>query len=473
MKDIKERIFLQIGVPTYRHLGRLIVLLLFFFICQAEAQSRPAIVHSPGQERVFEIDKELMLTLLEFSRFNVRFQQEANRHQKWRLYLYPLMQETGTALSFSNTLIDIRQRAQGFYNTAEVSKGAQKPGFCLAITGNAIGGTSSVMELAQNTWVMRRASKMGFSPEGTLNYVREKTKKIDFLLEERKQYAAQEPLETNRRILALEGRLLHHLRDQLVFEFRKWSAQSREIAWRENVFFVVDAAQNYTNVASNIFSLGGVNTNPSLRGTSAILALTANSMAMLNPPFRTLVGKIVRNYQKKKLMKEFPVDRPELADALFADWQELESFKDAQGEIPEGQRSLEEASFLFRRSAEEDDELLREIDNIAKLRRVAGQQAISGPIIGMASVARSTMATTAYYGYKNNPLSSNRLSLAGRISQATGQSYSLIATPTAQIKGYFNTKRLIRQHQLPAQILNERLQILDSLKLRIEKSHLP
>jgi len=177
LKDIKERIFLQIGVPTYRHFGRLIVLLLFFFICQAEAQSRPAIVHSPGQERVFEIDKELMATLLEFSRFNVRFQQEANRHQKWRLYLYPLMQETGTALSFSNTLIDIRQRAQGFYNTAEVSKGAQKPGFCLAITGNAIGGTSSVMELAQNTWVMRRASKMGFSPEGTLNYVREKRKK--------------------------------------------------------------------------------------------------------------------------------------------------------------------------------------------------------------------------------------------------------------------------------------------------------
>ena len=189
------------------------------------------------------------------------------------------------------------------------------------------------------------------------------------------------------------------------------------------------------------------------------------------------VGSIIvccwdNNLETVHHMKEFPVQRPELAEALFADWQELESFKDAQGEIPEGQRSLEEASFLFRRSAEEDDELLREINNIDKLRRVAGQQAISGPIIGMASVARSTMATTSYYGYKNNPISANRLALAGRISQSVGQSYSLIATPTAQIKGYFNTKKLIRQHQLPAQILNDRLQILDSLKARIEKSHM-
>jgi len=465
----KNRIYTQI---VARWSAVFLTALLVLCVCQPAAQSRSALVNSPGQERVFQIDKEVMLTLVEFSRFNTRFQQEANRHQKWRNYLYPIMQETGTSLSFSNTLIDLRQRAQGLDNLSEVSKGAQKGGFCLAITGAAIGGTSSAMELAQNSWVMWRARGMGFSPKRSVEFVREKTRKIDTLLAERQQYQKQEPNESNKRILALEGRLLRHIRDQLVYEFRKWSAQSREIAWRENVFFAVDAAQNFTTFTSNMFSLGGINTNPSLRGTSAICALTANSMAMLNPPFRTTVGILVRKYQKNKLMKEFPVSRPEIADALFADWQDLQEFKDSHGEVAEGQRSLEEASFLFRRSAEEDDELLREINNIDKLRRVAGQQAISGPIIGMASVARSTMATTAYYGYQNNPVSANRLAFAGRLSQSVGQTYSLIATPTAQIKGYINKKRLIQQHQLPAQILKDRLEELDALQARIQASHM-
>lgn len=413
-----------------------------------------------------------MLTLIEFSRFNVRFQQEANRHQKWRLYLYPAMQETGTSLSFSNTLIDLRQRAQGLGNLADVSKSAQKSGLCLAITGTAIGGTSSAMELAQNTWVMWRARQMGFSPARSLAYVKEKVRKIDALMAERKALEDAEPMEANKRILQLEGRLIRHILDQLVYEYRKWSAQSREIAWRENVFYAIDTAQNFTQCTSNILSYNSYSNMPYIRGTSAILALTANSMAMLNPPFRTGVGILVRKYQKAKLLKEFPVRRPEIADALFADWQELERCRDTEAVLPEGQRSLEEASFLFRRSADEDDALLAEINNIDKLRRVAGQQAISGPIIGMASVARSTMTTTAYYGYKNNPDSSNSLGFAGRLSQSVGQTYSLIATPTAQIRGYYNKKKLMRQHQFPSQILAERLQDLDILQARIESERM-
>jgi len=110
-------------------------------------------------------------------------------------------------------------------------------------------------------------------------------------------------------------------------------------------------------------------------------------------------------------------------------------------------------------------------EHIDKLRRVAGQQAISGPVIGLASVARSVLLTVAYYGYHDKREIINRLSFAGRISQTFGQSYSLIATPTAQIKGYINRRRLKQRQQLPEQVLAARVIKLDGLKARIESSH--
>jgi len=131
-----------------------LVFLPFLSLSVSPAWSRSALVFSPGRERIFAIDKELMLELLDLARFNTRFQQEVNRHQPWRLYLYPAMQETGTSLSLSNTLIDLKERARGLTNLKNISTDAQKSGLRLAITGSAINGTSSALELAQNAWVM-------------------------------------------------------------------------------------------------------------------------------------------------------------------------------------------------------------------------------------------------------------------------------------------------------------------------------
>jgi hypothetical protein len=437
-----------------------------------QALCRSMIVESPGQARISEIDKEVMLELLSLAQFNTKFQQQANRHQPWRLFLYPLMQQAGTSLSFSNTLIDLRQRAKGLTNVDHISKGAQRSGLRLAIIGGAIGGSSSAMELAQNAWVMWRAGEMGLSPGKSLAFARHTMDKVDTLLDERHKLESLEPSQTNRQVLELEGRLLSHIRDQLLYEFRKWSAQSREIAWRENVFYAIDTAQNFTGMTGNILSLNAFHNMPYIRGTSAICQLTANTMVMLNPPFRTAVGICVRKYQKQKLLKYFPARRPEIEASVLADWKDLEQYSAHLDTSSTAQRSLEEAAFLFRRTQGMGDEISRETEHITKLRRVADQQSISGPIIGLASVARSTLITVGYYGYHGKAEINNRLAFAGRISQLSGQTYSLIATPTAQVKGFINNRRLAREHRLPGQILAERMEKLNALKERIEATRL-
>jgi len=310
---------------------------------------------------------------------------------------------------------------------------------------------------------------MGFSPGASLNFVRSKMDKIDQLLAERKSLQNQEISASNRELLELESRLFLHIEEQLLYEFRKCSAQSRDIAWRENFFYAVDTAQNFTNCAGNILSLKSYSDKPYVRGTAAILQLTAATMVMLNPPTRTAVGICVRKYQKHKLLKYFGTRRPQIMADQLADARALEEYTAKLDVLAPGQRSLEEAAFLFRRTQGMADELGRTNERIDKLRRVADQQAISGPIIGLAGVARSVLITVGYYGYQKKGAISNRLAFAGRISQTCGQTYGLIATPTAQIKGFINKRKLARMHQLPGQILALRLQKVDAMKERIEK----
>jgi hypothetical protein len=412
-----------------------------------------------------------MLETINLSRFNTRFQQEANRHQPWRLYAYPILQEAGTSLSFSNTLIDLRQRAKGLTNIDHISRGAQKAGLKLAIAGSAINGTSSALELAQNAWVMWRAGEMGFSPRKSADFVRTAMHKIEILLAERQSLVTQETSPSNRELLELEGRLMDHIKNQLVYEFRKVSSRSREVAWRENTFFAVDTGRNFTTCASGILSLNAFYHRPYIRGTSAICSLTADTMAMLNPPFRTAAGLCARKYQRHQLLKYFPMQAPALANNFLADTHDLDEYRAKLDQSAPDQRSLEEAAFLFQRAEAMSNGLAATTDRIEKLRRVAGQQAISGPIIGLASVARSVLLTVAYYGYHDKREIINRLSFAGRISQACGQTYSLFATPKAQIQGFINRRRLAKKGQLPEQILAGRIIKMDLLKARIESEH--
>jgi hypothetical protein len=423
---------------------------------------------SSSRAKFFEIDRRILLEGIELARFNIYFHRKANEHWWLRGWLYPIAQTAGAAGSLGNNVVDIAQRADAFNDPGRLSIAALRRGLASSITGNTISGTSSALELAQNTLVILRANHAGFSPGESLATVKAHLKEIDDLLAERDHLIATSNLsEEERKVRSIEGHVMERIRDQLVQEFTKWSVYSREFMWHENTFFTIDSLQNFTQVAAGIMSVRGFH-QPAFKGASGLSALAANSVATMNPLLSAGAAYMMRLHQRSRLKKELP----------FKYW---DPTKEAPQEFTEAQRlvaaapnktSLSEVTFLVNNSTKFDNNLEKERREINKLRRVADQQVIAGPIIGLMSVAQSLSATIAYYGYRDSPISSNRISLGGRISKTAGQSYSMMATVWARVRKTIYDRRLAKEGRLPLQVLQRRLDKLDSLEDQVRAARL-
>ncbi len=439
------------------------------FMCPQAAWSKDgkqliAITEDKDSERITAIDKSLLLEFIKLARFNIRFHQEANRREKWRAPIYAAGRESGTAVSFASSLIDLKQRVRGLDNPALISRNALKNAVSTSLVGSAISGSASSIELAQNSWIMLNAHKDGYSPEASITFVKEIIGTTNGLLNERERLAAASPLLNRRQAYELEDIVLRRIRQQLLFEFSTWSCQSRGRAWRENTFYGVDALQNFTRMSSTIIGLRGF-ADPKLGGAGAITVLIANSVATLNPILCGLMGFSISRYQNFKLSHEFSTARPvSPLDASSAE----PMLNALQNDSDKESKLLEKLAFLSDKSQRFDVVLDRETKDIERLRRVAQQQTIAGPIIGMTSLPAALMGTIAFYDFRKDRVTTNKLLFSGRISALSGQAFALIQTPYTLFSGVARNRRLHRLGQAPEQLLSERLKNLDQLEEQIK-----
>lgn len=417
-------------------------------LCYLGAASLPHFARADDAKiELRNTNHKLVSELVKLAKFNTLYQMEANRHQQWRSVTYPLGREAGTALSLAATLVDLNQQAIGLDNPRRINRNTLKNAVRCGITGSAVSGAASASELAQNTWMMFKARQQGFSPKRSLAFVKEVIVNTDRLITRRTEIAEQFPPEL-REVVTAETQLVLRIRQQLLAEFGIWSCHSRSQAWRENTFYAIDAAQNFTRMGAGILALKAFD-KPRLAKPSVVCAMISASAATVNPIVRNLVGFAVRKHQERKLAKEFSIERPgELA------MEAPPSADDA---------TLNTLVSLTERSARIDSELDRESRLIERYRQVAQQQSISGPLIGLTGVASATLATVAVYGHNRHPHTALQLGFSGRISQAVGQSYALVATPYSTIRGALRKRSLSKRGMLPRQILQERLQRLQEL----------
>ncbi len=467
----------NISVFLCKHRGALYLFAFFAFslisqdrgLANDNANEAMRISNAQTENDILLLDRQLFTDCINLARFNTQFRLQANYHSPQRAWRYPLGQEAGTAAVFANTVDDLDQRAKGLSNLDNISISAQKNGICSSIAGNAIRGSSSAIELAENGLVQLRASRNGFSPHDSVIYVKARLTDAEKLLAQRAQLVESLASNRERNIFELHDRLFRQIFQQLLSQFMKWSIDSRETTWRENTFYALNTAQNFILCTSSILSWNSFS-NPQSKSSAIVTSLIGNSISTVNPPFRTMVGVCMRKYQRYHLRKVFAKYKLKSLPEWEAEWQNLK--QSIPAEHPAAVESaIGELSFLSRGSKKLDDILDAETTRIQKLRRVAAQQAISGPIIGLTSLTRSIMGAVAYYDYPNQPETRNKLIFAGLISQTTGQGYSLIDTPTAAIMHAIYRKKLAKRGQLPEQILKRRLKTLDTLEAQLQTEH--
>lgn len=426
-----------------------------------------------ARHAVFELDRSILLECADLARFRLRFHAEANRSGFWRSWIYPLEQETGTALSFSNTLTDVSQRARGLQDPDKISRPSIRKGLTCAMTGQTITATSSSIELLHNGYVAWSAAQQGFSPKKSEVIVGNYVQKIDALLAERKALVAANPDVPEIDSLRLQGRLLRHIRNQLLYSFKDFSMHSREQAWSENTFYAIDATQALCQLSASFMSYRAPSA-PSYVGAAAITNVVASSLVTVNPIIRTAVGRYVARRHRRHLDKVFPQEKPHTLAELKVNWSELAGLfpTDPKLAFSNTDTTIKEVAFLCMQSERGEQSLARSSAEINRLHRVADQQAISGPIIGMFGLARATSSTVAYFGYRDDRVTANRINFAGRISQVTGQTYSLIATPRAKIKSVLYQRKLAKEGRLPSQIYEQNMKRWDAIEKGVKAAKL-
>lgn len=429
------------------------------------ADSSDTLLPPDKRKRLRNIDAEVILECIDFARFNVNFHEEANKHWKWRSVLYPLAKESSTALSFANVISNINQRGRSFGNVSRRSNAVRRRGLYTTATGKVIGGTASALELTQNGIVCMLAAKKGYSPKKSVDFVLEKRERIDKLLRDRDRIIDLVRQGDSKRLLKLESMLMRRIENRLIREFKRWSALSREQMWNENVFFALDVSQNSINFSNNVLSLGSVS-HPSNVRTASILGLVAKSISTLNPVVRSVAGKIVRRYQKSKLDRLLPQDDIPSAENLISPFGEEEALLALAADKSRNARQLEEFALIVKGSQKADDMVEKEVEKIEKLRRVATQQTISGPLIGLTALAQKILVVVSVYG-DGDANTNNQLRFAGRISQASGQAYSLVNTPTTQVLHYLKNRSLKREGRLPAQVFQQRREKLNQVEKKV------
>jgi hypothetical protein len=174
-----------------------------------------------------------------------------------------------------------------------------------------------------------------------------------------------------------------------------------------------------------------------------------------------------RTLHRQQLSRAFPSEAKLEQDIPG----ELNEIQELVGSDPDS-TDIRELAFLEEQSSKLDDIVAKEIRTIQKLRRVAAQQAVSGPLIATTSVTKSILSCIGFFDYRHDPVIRNRIGLAGRISSLSGQSYSLVKTPTTQVHNFINRRRLEREGKLPEQIARKQLENLDKLETQIKAAKL-
>jgi hypothetical protein len=412
------------------------------------------------KQELDQIDRKLMLKYIELGRYNILFFTAVSHHQWWRAWTYPISRESGTAISLAGTLTDLSQRARGLRDPGRISKSSTRRAATCSLIGNTLSGTASGFELAQNIWEVLLARRKGYSPAASVEHVREIIKATNDLLRRREELTSSIESEELRDIRGLETMVFEQIQEQLEFEFRKWSCFSREREWRENTFYSLDIFQNFTGTTSSVFSLRAYN-NPHLRRPAVILTLVSNSVAAINPFVSQWVGRAVNVYQKKRLSSDFPIAKPEMPEEIS-----IEKIKALKGETGDD-TDLSRVAFLAARAQRFDRNLNRDITSITRLRAIAQQKAVSGPLIGLTSVARSTLENVAVFAYGNQKVPATKLSFAGRIPQAAGQTYAISNTIATRFLAVLKNKRLKAKGELPAQVFARRLKEFDDLEAQV------
>lgn len=438
------------------------------FAIEVDESNDSALVHKPAGNSSRTLTREFLRRAINLERFSLNYALEnTKREPAFRRVMYFLAHDAGGVGVLTTDVVADHQFNLGRVNPLRINNRSLHNATRTGMIGLIITGAGDFIELGATAVEALRNKRSGLDPRSADNYLLSQLQEMDRLLSQRDALMASHVQDPEYRLLLRESRTLHGLREAIGTEYAHFRAEAKGYSVANNSFYVmngIEAAGAATTAELEIKSI----THPRWKGPAGI-CFCLSGVGLVAPPLvATAIGAFTRRHSLNVLSKlmhtgqaapaELPLDR----------------------EAPNDQRCVnsEESLFLSPLSANEvarvidssqpfSDRLRCATNSLRRFDKVAVQSDWTGPAIGGLFLTEGFLDTFGYYRLRHQPTKAIDHYYSGTVTGTVGASVQIFSDTALLLASWVQERRLQREHRLPKQLIQDRLDQLDQIEKAI------
>ncbi len=431
---------------------------------------------------------------LEMQKLNAHFRMESTRQPRWRPWRqfvysetnagcteagliarmalsYPYMKRPATIYKLSTVTKSSAGKVRKIVKiTASLSK-APRPnaqfverGAATQMIGQLIGAAGDIFELSSNVVSSIKDRKRGFDPRTYARKVDRTSKELDELLAQRDEIIrTSTPFSTHELELAhAEGAVLHDVRDLTLLQYAQYHSGARKLKFFQNAAYVMNITKNAAGAAGNMVNLESTHlSQPKLAGTASLLTLVAGAVIVATPVVGRVSGNLAGLVDRRIVSKNF----------VNVQSHEARTFADHRQVFAQLLSQADSSSDVLARARIYDGEeklLLAQQGNLQREHRLANSTTIENVVfagvVGSTRISQGVLGMLGGWHYYNKPWINARLTAAGATAYGAGSLFNILETARVRTSAEIASHKLKTQHLLPSQIVQDRIDSLDSME---------
>ncbi len=408
------------------------------------------------------LTKKILLEALQLGRFSLNYRRYGTRRWLPMGLQYFATQEAGAAGTLALNVVGVNEFHKGMDDPDKISLRRLRYGARAAMVTGIIASAGSAVSLSYNSLQAARNAKNKFDSKHARIYVIERLRVIDQLLAEREAFTESHADHPMVELARCEGRILRLMRDAFVCEFATFLHDVRRLRVDENLFYVLNSSFNILNAVSAYYVVKSTK-DFHYNAPAQIILTVSGALATVSPLLSTASG-LLAGWQEKRLLAKSVGKIPEHpAEKMEAETKKAEEMlKQVEGTGVQLPAAFGRALLYSRSSQFFEEELRREQRVMKYLNSVAAQSDIIGPLVGATALAQGILGTYGHYNFVGrDERQKAKYDYAGSVAGTAGSALALSVTATAMIFDLWYIHRLEKNHKMPEQLIEDRLEKME------------
>lgn len=420
------------------------------------------------EDQIRALTRRIILKAIQIGKYNLQYRIEGTKQPKYRELRYGALQQASAVCGMTGSIISTHEFGANTNSPTSINRNQLRKAYNIGVIGSAIGGGSSALELSSNLLRSLRNRSRDYDPASVVRFMKAAFAELDELLAEREQLVSTLTDTETKRCLAAESRVMRQLRAYQLQSFLQHHCNMTEYRTNEDIFYLLNSGTGFLGVASAIYARKALTQNK-FTGTSAVLAVTAGSIATAAPAVATLGAKFSKYRTRRKAEKA--LGRPDTFDAPKFE-KDLEELKLTSGK--DDTDLVRRIGIYVRAGDKLDASIQSETRVMREFNKVALQSNVLAPVIGGAFTASAITSLYAYYGVGRRATTLKqaktvvRYNYAASVTSLSAGAFTVGTNGLLMALSLLYARKLEKEKNAPVMLLKDQLKYLDELEKQVQ-----